>query len=82
MNDFPETGKIQNSFFKEKVFPYCGAVRDEVVIGPEYGVDVSIVNRFRSYPRLAFGSLRGYRYNSWLTIWQPQALHHSMHSLP
>lgn len=44
MNDFPETGKIQNSFFKEKVFPYCGAVRDEVVIGPEYGVDVSIVN--------------------------------------
>lgn len=41
--DFPETGKINNAFFKELVFPYCGAARKEVIIGPQVGVDVSIV---------------------------------------
>jgi hydrogenase maturation factor len=44
MEAFPDTGKIQNSFFKSRVFPYCGAQRSDVVVGPEYGVDVSIVN--------------------------------------
>jgi hydrogenase expression/formation protein HypE len=41
---FPDTGKIQSNFFKSLVFPYCGAHRSEVVVGPEYGVDVSIIN--------------------------------------
>lgn len=44
MEDFPNTGKIQNNFFKSRVFPYCGKVRSEVTVGPEYGVDVSVVN--------------------------------------
>jgi hydrogenase expression/formation protein HypE len=44
MEAFPDTGKIQNNFFKSRVFPYCGSPRTEVIVGPEYGVDVSIVN--------------------------------------
>jgi hydrogenase maturation factor len=44
MEAFPDTGKIQNNFFKSRVFPYCGSLRSEVIVGPEYGVDVSIVN--------------------------------------
>jgi hydrogenase expression/formation protein HypE len=44
MEAFSETGKIRNNFFKSRVFPYCGAKRNEVVVAPEYGVDVSIVN--------------------------------------
>lgn len=44
MEAFPTTGKIQNNFFKSRVFPYCGKARSEVIVGPQYGVDVSIVN--------------------------------------
>src|SRR3982751_1257473 len=44
MEAFPDTGKIQNNFFKSRVFPYCGSPRTEVIIAPEFGVDVSIVN--------------------------------------
>lgn len=44
MISFPETGKIQDSFFKELVFPYCGAKREDVIVGPQFGVDVAIVN--------------------------------------
>lgn len=44
MNDFPKTGKIQNSFFKARVFPYCGRFRKEVTVGPQYGVDISVVD--------------------------------------
>lgn len=72
--DFPETGKIQNSFFKEKVFPFCGAVRGEVVIGPEYGVDVSIVNlpnglamAMTSDPLSLIPTL-GLRESAWLSV--------------
>ena len=72
--DFPETGKIQNSFFKEKVFPFCGAVRSEVVIGPEYGVDVSIVNlpnglamAMTSDPLSLIPTL-GLRESAWLSV--------------
>ena len=43
MAAFPVTGKIQNNFFKSRVFPYCGKIRSEVMVGPEYGVDTSIV---------------------------------------
>jgi hydrogenase expression/formation protein HypE len=44
MEDFPIIGKIQNNFFKSRVFPYCGKLRSEVIVGPQFGVDVSIVN--------------------------------------
>lgn len=43
MEDFPEAGKIQNNFFKSRVFPYLGKTRSDVIVGPEYGVDVSII---------------------------------------
>lgn len=41
---FPKAGKIQQHFFKEFVFPHTGASRPEVLIGPAYGVDVSMVD--------------------------------------
>ena len=40
---FPETGKIQEDFLKDHVFPSTGAARDEVISGPKYGVDVSVI---------------------------------------
>ncbi len=44
MNNFTESGKIQEGFFKHTIFPYCGASRAEVLAGPQYGVDVAIIN--------------------------------------
>lgn len=41
---FPDTGKINDKFFKTLIYPYCGSNRKEVVRGPEYGVDISIIN--------------------------------------
>jgi hydrogenase expression/formation protein HypE len=38
------TGKINATGFKELLFPYCGANRNEVVTGPAYGVDVAVVD--------------------------------------
>lgn len=43
MTAFPEMGKIQEDFLKDHVFPAHGAYRREVVSGPQYGVDVSVV---------------------------------------
>jgi hypothetical protein len=31
---FPDTGKIQQDFFKQLVFPYAGAKRNNVIVGP------------------------------------------------
>lgn len=44
MTAFPETGKIQEGFLKDHVFPLSGASRKEVISGPQYGVDVSVVH--------------------------------------
>ena len=44
MNSFTGSGKIQNTFFKHTIYPFCGAGRAEVAVGPRYGVDVAIVN--------------------------------------
>jgi hydrogenase maturation factor len=43
MANFPDAGKIQQGFFNEIIFPQCGKVRDEVLVGSQYGVDVSVV---------------------------------------
>jgi hydrogenase expression/formation protein HypE len=74
MEAFPDTGKIQNNFFKSRVFPYCGAPRSEVVVGPEYGVDVSIVNlnnglvmAMTSDPLSLIPTL-GLRESAWLSV--------------
>jgi hydrogenase expression/formation protein HypE len=44
MNSFPDSGKTQEGFFKQRIFPFCGANRAEVLAGPQYGVDVAIIN--------------------------------------
>jgi hydrogenase expression/formation protein HypE len=44
MNEFPETGKISDEFFKESIYPFCGSKRKEVITSPQYGVDVSLVS--------------------------------------
>lgn len=74
MEDFPITGKIQNDFFKSRVFPYCGKKRTEVKIGPEYGVDVSIVSlpnglamAMTSDPLSLIPTL-GLRESAWLSV--------------
>lgn len=44
MNNFTGSGKIQDAFFRDTIYPFCGAARMEVATGPLYGVDVAIVN--------------------------------------
>ncbi|MDT0690978.1 AIR synthase family protein [Salegentibacter sp. F188] len=39
-----ELGKIQNETFEEIIFNNCGRSRQEVSIGPAFGVDVSVVD--------------------------------------
>ncbi len=43
MIDFPTVGKIQDDFLKSHIFPTTGAPRKEVVSGPKYGVDTSVI---------------------------------------
>lgn len=74
MEDFPLTGKIQNSFFKSRVFPYCGKERKEVIVGPQYGVDVSIVNLYNGLAMamtsdpLSLIPTIGLRESAWLSV--------------
>jgi len=44
MSTANNTGKISAAGFKELLFPYCGADRNEVLTGPAYGVDVAVVD--------------------------------------
>lgn len=74
MEDFPKGGKIQNNFFKSRVFPYCGSIRNEVIVGPQYGVDVSVVNignglamAMTSDPLSLIPTL-GLRESAWLSV--------------
>lgn len=39
-----ELGKIHQSFFEEAILQNCGFTRDEIVVGPGFGVDVSVVD--------------------------------------
>lgn len=74
MEDFPITGKIQNNFFKSRVFPYCGKSRGEVIVGPQYGVDVSIVNLYNGLAMamtsdpLSLIPTLGLRESAWLSV--------------
>jgi hydrogenase expression/formation protein HypE len=43
MAQFPDAGKIQHEFFSEVIFPKTGRHRKEVLIGSQYGVDVSVI---------------------------------------
>lgn len=39
-----QTGKIAHSFFKQFVQDKCGTKRQEVRVGPQFGVDVSVID--------------------------------------
>jgi hydrogenase expression/formation protein HypE len=74
MAAFPEAGKIQQEFFSELIFPYCGRKRDEVMVGPGYGIDVSVVRlpgnmvmALTSDPLSLIPSL-GLRESAWLSV--------------
>jgi len=43
MNDLPEIGKISPEIFSELIFPRLGAGSASVIVGPQHGVDVGIV---------------------------------------
>ena len=43
MNDLPEIGKISPEVFNELIFPRLGARSKSVIVGPQHGVDVGIV---------------------------------------
>ncbi|HDP81149.1 MAG TPA: AIR synthase, partial [Spirochaetes bacterium] len=42
-NELPEIGKISPEIFNEVIFPRLGAKSDKVLVGPQHGVDVGIV---------------------------------------
>lgn len=74
MEEFPATGKIQNSFFKSRIFPWRGKERSEVMVGPRYGVDVSVVQldnglgmAMTSDPLSLIPTL-GLRESAWLSV--------------
>ena len=43
MSDMPEIGKISPQIFSELIFPRLGAKSDHILVGPQHGVDVGIV---------------------------------------
>jgi hydrogenase expression/formation protein HypE len=43
MSEMPEIGKISPEIFNELIFPRLGAKNDKVIVGPQHGVDVGIV---------------------------------------
>ena len=74
MNSFTNSGKIQDAYFKQAIFPYCGANRTEVSTGPQYGVDVAIINlpngmdmALTSDPLSLIPTL-GLRESAWLSV--------------
>jgi hydrogenase maturation factor len=43
MSEVPEIGKISPAIFNELIFPRLGAKGEKVLVGPQHGVDVGIV---------------------------------------
>ena len=44
MNEMPEIGKISPQIFNELIFPRLGAKNDSIIVGPQHGVDVGILD--------------------------------------
>ncbi len=42
-NEIPEIGKISPEIFNELIFPCLGAKSEKILVGPQHGVDVGIV---------------------------------------
>lgn len=43
MEKLPEIGKISAEVFNQLIYPHLGAKRPEILVGPQHGVDVGIV---------------------------------------
>jgi len=43
MNELPEIGKISPEIFSEMIFPRLGAINNNILVGPQHGVDVGII---------------------------------------
>jgi len=43
MSEMPEIGKISPEIFNELIYPRLGAKSDKVLVGPQHGVDVGVV---------------------------------------
>jgi len=43
VNEIPEIGKISPAIFNELIFPRLGAKSEKILVGPQHGVDVGIV---------------------------------------
>jgi len=43
MNEMPEIGKISPQIFNELIYPHLGAKNDSILVGPQHGVDVGII---------------------------------------
>jgi len=43
MSDMPEIGKISPAIFNDLIFPRLGAKSEHILVGPQHGVDVGIV---------------------------------------
>jgi hydrogenase expression/formation protein HypE len=43
MSEIPEIGKISSAIFNELIYPRLGAANNKVLVGPQHGVDVGIV---------------------------------------
>ena len=43
MSEMPEIGKISPAIFSELIFPRLGAKNEHILVGPQHGVDVGIV---------------------------------------
>ncbi|HSU51789.1 MAG TPA: AIR synthase family protein [Segetibacter sp.] len=74
MAHFPDTGKIQDEFFKEIIYPFCGSNRKEVLTPPQYGVDVSLISMPNGYEMaltsdpLTLIPTLGLRESAWLSV--------------
>jgi hydrogenase expression/formation protein HypE len=68
------TGKITDEAFKTHIFPYCGAPRKEVKIGPHFGTDISLIELPNGYEMaltsdpLSYIPSLGLEESAWLSV--------------
>ncbi len=69
-----KTGKISDEDFKSQIFPYCGAARAEVRVGPSFGTDISIIDLPNGYEMaltsdpLSYIPNLGLEESAWLSV--------------
>lgn len=74
MSAFAESGKLQIDSFNQLIYPYTGADNKMVATGPEFGVDVSLVNLPNGFTMaltsdpLSWIPTLGLRESAWLSV--------------